>query len=165
MSEKIDSSAGYFLTGIVIGATISLFFAPKSGEGTRKYLSKKLNEARSTLGRRRGNCGSTQMTWSSAARNWLTRPKNKLLRNWMRLERPTRRRNRRLKAFRFGRLMDCGFESDYTFSAPEKSFRRDLRRISLETEIAPNRAEFEIPRFNLNRFVAKDASRSPTYRC
>jgi gas vesicle protein len=46
MSEKIDSSAGYFLTGIVIGAAISLFFAPKSGEGTRKYLSKKLNEGK-----------------------------------------------------------------------------------------------------------------------
>jgi gas vesicle protein len=27
-----------------VGALVSLFFAPKSGEGTRKYLSKKLNE-------------------------------------------------------------------------------------------------------------------------
>jgi gas vesicle protein len=44
MTEKIDSSAGYFLTGLVIGAAISMFFAPKSGEGTRKYLSKKLNQ-------------------------------------------------------------------------------------------------------------------------
>jgi|SRR5215472_293324 len=44
MTEKIDSSAGYFLTGLAIGAAISMFFAPKSGEGTRKYLSKKLNE-------------------------------------------------------------------------------------------------------------------------
>jgi gas vesicle protein len=44
MSEKIDSNAGYFITGLVIGAAISMFFAPKSGEGTRKYLSKKINE-------------------------------------------------------------------------------------------------------------------------
>jgi gas vesicle protein len=44
MSEKIDSNAGDLVAGLVIGAAISVFFAPKSGEGTRKYLSKKLNE-------------------------------------------------------------------------------------------------------------------------
>jgi gas vesicle protein len=44
MSEKIDSNAGYFIAGLTVGALVSLFFAPKSGEGTRKYLSKKLNE-------------------------------------------------------------------------------------------------------------------------
>jgi gas vesicle protein len=44
MSEKTDSNAGYLIAGLVIGAAISVFFAPKSGEGTRKYLSKKLNE-------------------------------------------------------------------------------------------------------------------------
>jgi|SRR5215467_8334175 len=46
MTEKIDSSAGYFLTGLVIGAAISMFFAPKSGEGSRKYILKKLNEGK-----------------------------------------------------------------------------------------------------------------------
>jgi gas vesicle protein len=44
MSEKIDSNAGYFIAGLTVGALVSLFFAPKSGEGTRKYLSKKLHE-------------------------------------------------------------------------------------------------------------------------
>jgi gas vesicle protein len=44
MSEKIDSNAGYFIAGLTVGALVSLFFAPKSGEGTRKYLSKKLNK-------------------------------------------------------------------------------------------------------------------------
>jgi gas vesicle protein len=44
MSEKIDSNAGYFFAGLAVGAAISMLFAPKSGEGTRKYLSKKLNE-------------------------------------------------------------------------------------------------------------------------
>jgi gas vesicle protein len=44
MSEKIDSNAGYFIGGLFIGAAISMFVAPKSGEGTRKYLAKKLNE-------------------------------------------------------------------------------------------------------------------------
>ena len=44
MTEKIDSSAGYFLAGLAIGSLISIFFAPKSGEGTRQYLSKKVKE-------------------------------------------------------------------------------------------------------------------------
>ena len=35
MTEKIDSNAGYFLAGLTIGSLIAMFFAPKSGEGTR----------------------------------------------------------------------------------------------------------------------------------
>ena len=46
MTEKIDSNAGYFLAGLTIGSLISIVFAPKSGEGTRKYLSKKLNQGK-----------------------------------------------------------------------------------------------------------------------
>jgi gas vesicle protein len=44
MAEKLDSNAGYFLAGLVIGSLVSIFFAPKSGEGTRAYLSKKVSE-------------------------------------------------------------------------------------------------------------------------
>ena len=44
MTERIDSNAGCFLAGLAIGALISIFFAPKSGEGTRAYLSKKVKE-------------------------------------------------------------------------------------------------------------------------
>jgi gas vesicle protein len=44
MTEKIDSNAGYFLAGLTIGSLIGIFFAPKSGEGTREYLSKKAKE-------------------------------------------------------------------------------------------------------------------------
>jgi gas vesicle protein len=44
MTEKIVSNAGYFLAGLAIGSVISMFFAPKSGEGTRAYLSKKVKE-------------------------------------------------------------------------------------------------------------------------
>ena len=44
MTEKIDSNAGYFLAGLTIGSLIGIFFAPKSGEGTREFLSKKAEE-------------------------------------------------------------------------------------------------------------------------
>ncbi len=46
MTERIDSNAGYFLAGLTIGSLIGIFFAPKSGEGTRSYLSKKVKEGR-----------------------------------------------------------------------------------------------------------------------
>jgi gas vesicle protein len=44
MTERIDSNAGYFLAGLTIGSLIGIFFAPKSGEGTREYLSTKVKE-------------------------------------------------------------------------------------------------------------------------
>jgi gas vesicle protein len=44
MTEKFDSNVGYFLAGLAIGSLISVSFAPKSGEGTRAYLSKKVKE-------------------------------------------------------------------------------------------------------------------------
>ena len=44
MTEKIQSTAGYFLAGLAIGSLVGIVFAPKSGEGTREYLSKKLKE-------------------------------------------------------------------------------------------------------------------------
>ena len=44
MTEKNHSTAGYFLAGLAIGSLVGIVFAPKSGEGTREYLSKKLRE-------------------------------------------------------------------------------------------------------------------------
>jgi gas vesicle protein len=44
MTEKINSIAGYFLAGLAIGSLIGIVFAPKSGEGTREFLSNKVKE-------------------------------------------------------------------------------------------------------------------------
>ena len=44
MTEKIHSTAGYFLAGLAIGSLVAIVFAPKSGEGTRDFLAKKLKE-------------------------------------------------------------------------------------------------------------------------
>jgi gas vesicle protein len=44
MTEKNHSTAGYFLAGLAIGSLVGIVFAPKSGEGTREFLSKKVNE-------------------------------------------------------------------------------------------------------------------------
>ncbi len=44
MTEKIHSSAGYFFAGLAIGSLVGIVFAPKSGEGSREYISKKLKE-------------------------------------------------------------------------------------------------------------------------
>jgi gas vesicle protein len=44
MTEKIHTTAGYFLAGLAIGSLMGIVFAPKSGEGTREFLSKKIKE-------------------------------------------------------------------------------------------------------------------------
>jgi gas vesicle protein len=44
MTERIHSTAGYFLAGLAIGSLVGIVFAPKSGEGTREFLSKKVKQ-------------------------------------------------------------------------------------------------------------------------
>ena len=44
MTEKIHSTAGYFLAGLAIGSLVGIAFAPKSGEGAREFVSKKVKE-------------------------------------------------------------------------------------------------------------------------
>ena len=44
MAEKTESMIGYFLSGLAIGSLIAIFFAPKSGEATREYLSQKVDQ-------------------------------------------------------------------------------------------------------------------------
>jgi len=46
MSDNIGSKVSYFLVGMGIGALIGVLFAPKSGEETREYLTKKAEEGR-----------------------------------------------------------------------------------------------------------------------
>jgi gas vesicle protein len=40
----------WFLTGAAVGAAIALLYAPASGQHARKYLRKKAEEGRETLG-------------------------------------------------------------------------------------------------------------------
>jgi len=44
MAERIESKVTYFLLGLGVGSLIGILFAPESGEGTRDYLSQKINE-------------------------------------------------------------------------------------------------------------------------
>jgi gas vesicle protein len=44
MTEKMDSTVGYFLAGLAIGSLVGIFFAPKPGEGSREYLSQKVRD-------------------------------------------------------------------------------------------------------------------------
>jgi len=46
MSDNVGSKVSFFLVGLGIGALIGILFAPKSGEETREYLSKKADEGR-----------------------------------------------------------------------------------------------------------------------
>jgi gas vesicle protein len=46
MADNVGSKITYFLVGMGVGALIGVLFAPKSGEETREYLSKKADEGR-----------------------------------------------------------------------------------------------------------------------
>ena len=46
MADNVGSKVTYFLVGLGIGALVGVLFAPKSGEDTRDFLSKKADEGR-----------------------------------------------------------------------------------------------------------------------
>jgi gas vesicle protein len=46
MADNVGSKVTYFLVGLGVGALVGVLFAPKSGEETRDYLSKKADEGR-----------------------------------------------------------------------------------------------------------------------
>jgi gas vesicle protein len=46
MAENIGSKVSYFLVGLGVGALVGVLFAPKSGEDTREYLTKKADEGK-----------------------------------------------------------------------------------------------------------------------
>ncbi|HVS74041.1 MAG TPA: YtxH domain-containing protein [Candidatus Acidoferrales bacterium] len=46
MADNIGSKVTYFLVGLGVGALVGVLFAPKSGEETREYISKRADEGR-----------------------------------------------------------------------------------------------------------------------
>jgi gas vesicle protein len=46
MADNAGSKISYFLVGMGIGALVGVLFAPKSGDETREYLSKKADEGK-----------------------------------------------------------------------------------------------------------------------
>jgi gas vesicle protein len=46
MADNVGSKITYFMVGLGVGALVGILFAPKSGDETRDYLSKKADEGR-----------------------------------------------------------------------------------------------------------------------
>jgi gas vesicle protein len=46
MADNVGSKVSYFLVGLGVGALMGVLFAPKSGEDTREFLSKRADEGR-----------------------------------------------------------------------------------------------------------------------
>jgi gas vesicle protein len=46
MGDGTGSKVSYFLVGLGVGALLGILFAPKSGEETREFLSKKAEEGK-----------------------------------------------------------------------------------------------------------------------
>ena len=47
--EEGTSRLAWFLTGIVIGATVAVLYAPKSGKDTRQFISEKTQQGRDAV--------------------------------------------------------------------------------------------------------------------
>jgi gas vesicle protein len=51
-TQDDDNGSGrlvWFLTGALIGATVAVLYAPKSGKATRKYISKKAQQGKDAI--------------------------------------------------------------------------------------------------------------------
>lgn len=46
MADNVGSKVTYFMVGLGIGALVGILFAPKSGEETRDFLTKKADEGK-----------------------------------------------------------------------------------------------------------------------
>jgi gas vesicle protein len=46
MADNVGSKVTYFLVGLGVGSLVAILFAPKSGEETREFLSKKADEGK-----------------------------------------------------------------------------------------------------------------------
>jgi gas vesicle protein len=46
MADNVGSKVSYFLVGLGVGALVGVLFAPKSGEETREFLTKKADESK-----------------------------------------------------------------------------------------------------------------------
>ena len=46
MADNVGSKVTYFMVGLGVGALVGILFAPKTGEETRDFLSKKADEGR-----------------------------------------------------------------------------------------------------------------------
>lgn len=46
MADNVGSKVTYFLVGLGVGALVGILFAPRSGDETREFLSKKADEGR-----------------------------------------------------------------------------------------------------------------------
>src|ERR1700758_1137245 len=107
MTEKFDSNAGYFLAGLTIGSLISIFFAPKSGEGTRAYLSKKVKEGSKHARKKAREFRGRAEDLVGSGKELINEKKEQIAGNWKRLGKTTHQRNRKQKASRPNRTMEA----------------------------------------------------------
>jgi gas vesicle protein len=47
--EEGTSRLAWFLTGVVIGATVAVLYAPKSGKDTRRFISEKTQQSKDAV--------------------------------------------------------------------------------------------------------------------
>jgi gas vesicle protein len=49
IEDEMSSTLAWFLTGAIIGATVAILFAPKTGKETRRFISDKTQQGREAV--------------------------------------------------------------------------------------------------------------------
>ncbi len=78
MADDRNSSFGWFLAGLGLGALVGVLYAPRSGRETRESLLNSLDEGRERLNTRTRDARSQVTGWVDRGKETISRQKEQL---------------------------------------------------------------------------------------
>jgi gas vesicle protein len=78
MSEDRNSSIGWFIAGLGLGALIGVLYAPKSGRETREQLLSGLDDGREYLANRGREASSQVRQWVDKGKETMNRQRDQI---------------------------------------------------------------------------------------
>ena len=82
MNKGYGSRWAFFLTGLSIGATVTLILAPFSGPKMRKYIVDKTGEGKDYLGSKGQRLGKQAGQLLGRGKGWVVKGKDRLTEAW-----------------------------------------------------------------------------------
>ena len=78
MADDNNSSIGWFLAGLGLGALVGVLFAPKSGDETREYLANRANEVPDRLRNSSQQARESWNQWVDKGKEYVDRGKQQV---------------------------------------------------------------------------------------
>jgi gas vesicle protein len=78
MSDDRNSSIGWFIAGLGLGALIGVLYAPKSGRETREALASGFEDGREYLTNRGRDAGNQVRTWVDKGKETVGRQRDQI---------------------------------------------------------------------------------------